>query len=108
MALGRSPDHAHGVLSPVSAWYLYVVECERGVLYAGITPDVEKRFERHLSGKGAAFTRINRPLRILAAAAFPDRAAATRAEISLKKMARDQKLRWARENAWPPCETLFR
>jgi putative endonuclease len=90
----------------VSSWYLYVLECERGVLYAGITTDVEKRFELHASGKGAAFTRINRPLRILGAAPYPDRAEATRAEMALKKASRDRKLRWARENAWPHRETL--
>jgi putative endonuclease len=84
----------------VTSWFLYVLECERGRLYAGITPDVGKRFERHLAGKGATFTRLNPPLRILGAAEFPDRSSAMRAEIALKKMPRSEKLRWVQANPW--------
>lgn len=81
-----------------SPWFLYVLECERGVLYVGIATDVEARFAKHASGKGAAFTRINRPVRVLGAAPFPDRGGATRAERALKKKSRAQKLAWANEN----------
>ncbi|MBI5444792.1 MAG: GIY-YIG nuclease family protein [Deltaproteobacteria bacterium] len=82
-------------------WYLYVLECGRGVLYAGITTDVEARFRAHAAGSGAAFTRINPPVKILAAAVFPDRGAATVAEASLKRLGRAEKLRWVRANPWP-------
>ena len=95
-----------GAAEPMSSWYVYVLECERGKLYTGISPDVEKRFERHAAGKGGAFTRFNRPHRIIAAAEFPDRAAATRAEIALKRIPREQKLRWAHANAWRPAGGL--
>jgi len=88
----------------VSSWYLYIIECERGRLYAGISPDVEKRFRLHAAGKGGAFTRLNPPHRIIAAAEFPDRSAATRAEIALKKLPREQKLLWARANPWRPAD----
>ena len=36
----------------------------------------------------------------------PDRAEATRAEAALKRLPRERKLRWARENAWPHRESL--
>jgi putative endonuclease len=88
---------------PVSSWYLYILECERGRLYTGISPDVERRFRRHVAGRGGTFTRLNPPRRIIAAAEFPNRAAATRAEIALKKLPRQQKLRWAGANAWRPA-----
>lgn len=81
-------------------WYLYVLECARGVLYAGITPDVERRFASHRAGTGAAFTRINPPARILGAARYADRAEAARAERALKRMPRSAKLRWVAEHAW--------
>lgn len=84
----------------MGAWYVYVLECEGGSLYTGITPDVERRFERHLAGKGAAYTRMNRPIRILGAAGCVDRATATRAEMALKRMPREEKLRWTRANPW--------
>ena len=74
-------------------WFLYVLECERGVLYTGISPDVEKRFALHASGKGAIFTRINKPVRILGVQEFPDRSSATKAEAALKKLPKEAKLR---------------
>ena len=38
-------------MSPL--WHLYLLECEDGSLYTGITTDVERRFAEHLNGKGA-------------------------------------------------------
>jgi putative endonuclease len=46
-------------------WWLYVLECRTGVLYTGIAKDVEARFAAHCNGKGAAFTRAHRPVRVL-------------------------------------------
>lgn len=87
--------------APRRVWYLYVLECERGVLYIGISPDVERRFRAHAAGTGAAFTRINPPLRILGAAAYPDRSAATRAEGALRRLTRAGKWEWIGQNPWP-------
>jgi putative endonuclease len=75
-------------------WWLYVLECQGGVLYIGIAKDVDTRFEAHLKGAGAMFTRLNRPVRILGKAALATRSAALRAEFALKKMNRAQKVRW--------------
>ena len=75
-------------------WTLYLLECERGterVFYAGITTDMPRRFSEHQSGSGARFTRANRPLRIVATRAYPDRASASRAEADLKKLPRIRK-----------------
>ena len=54
-------------------WALYLLECENGYLYAGISNDVERRFIQHQKGKGAKFTRINRPLKILGVERFANR-----------------------------------
>jgi len=82
-------------------WLLYLLECTGGKLYAGISPDPEARFRMHLRGTGAKYTRANPPLRILAAQAYPSRAAASAAEHALKKMRRPAKLLWAQQRAWP-------
>jgi len=76
------------------AWWLYVLECRRGVLYTGIAKDVAARFEAHARGAGAMFTRRNRPVRILAKAALATRSEALRAEYALKQLPRAEKLRW--------------
>lgn len=73
-------------------WCLYLLECRNGLFYAGITNDLEARFEAHCRGRGAKFTRANPPVRILASCVFPDRSAASRAEWAIKQLPRGKKL----------------
>lgn len=67
-------------------WYLYLLKCKGNKLYTGITVDLEQRFEKHCSGKGAIFTRLNPPLQMIAAKPLQDRSAATKAEIAMKSL----------------------
>ncbi len=73
-------------------WYLYLLECKNGAFYAGITNDLESRFQAHLQGKGAKYTRANPPVKILAQKCFANRSEASVAEAKLKKMAKAKKL----------------
>jgi putative endonuclease len=72
-------------------YWLYLLECEGGVYYAGIAIDVEQRFFRHVFGTGARFTRARPPLRVLAAREYPSKGDALRAELRLKALPRAQK-----------------
>lgn len=78
--------------SPPPPYWLYLLECEGGVYYAGIALDVEQRFFQHVFGLGAKFTRARPPQRVLAARQYPDKGAALRAEIALKALPRARKL----------------
>lgn len=80
-------------------WFVYLLECAGGRLYAGVTPDLAARYAAHCAGRGARFTRSFAPQRLLAACACIDRSAALRAEAALKKLRREAKLRWAAEHA---------
>ena len=80
-------------------WFLYVLECESGVLYTGIAKDVEARFAAHVRGKGAMFTRLNRPVRIVGTAPMATRSEALRAEYAFKQLSRAAKLQWLRNCA---------
>jgi putative endonuclease len=82
------------VAAGAETWWLYVLECQGGVLYTGIAKDVDTRFEAHLKGDGAMFTRLNRPVRILGRALLATKGEALRAEFALKKLDRGQKVRW--------------
>jgi putative endonuclease len=73
-------------------YWLYLLECEDGVYYAGIARDVERRFFQHVFGLGARFTRARPPVRVLAAREYPDKGAALRAEFRLKALPRAGKL----------------
>ncbi|MEP7154695.1 MAG: GIY-YIG nuclease family protein [Betaproteobacteria bacterium] len=74
------------------SWILYLLECENGSYYAGITTDIERRFAEHVFGIGARYTRSNPPQRVLAIKVFPDRSSASRAEAALKKRPRGEKI----------------
>jgi putative endonuclease len=77
-----------------ASWWVYVLECHSGLLYTGIAKDVDARFEAHVNGKGAMFTRLNRPIRVLGKAALRTRGRALRAEYALKQLPRAGKLQW--------------
>ena len=45
-------------------YYLYILQTQDNTLYCGIARDVQKRFQEHLSGKGAKYTRSHKPVKI--------------------------------------------
>lgn len=45
-------------------FFIYMLECENGKYYTGYSNDIKKRYLLHVKGKGAKYTRINKPLRI--------------------------------------------
>jgi putative endonuclease len=87
-----------------STWWLYLLSCKDGRTYAGIALDVELRFREHAQGRGAKFTRANKPLAILGAKSFPSKSEALRAEHELKQLSRIERLAWASQHAYqdPP------
>ena len=78
-------------------WWLYLLLCQGDKLYVGIATDVEARLAMHCSGRGAYYTRLNRPVRILGREWHPSRSAALKAEYALKQRTPNQKLAWTRE-----------
>jgi putative endonuclease len=79
---------------PVSdqPWCLYLIECRDGSYYAGITNRLEARYEAHVAGRGARYTRSHPPLRLLGSSVYANRAAASRAEWEIKQLPRQRKL----------------
>ncbi len=75
-------------------WFLYLLECNNGAYYAGITNNLASRFTAHQSGKGARYTRANPPIRIIASKLYPDRSSASIAEAQLKNLPRNKKLQY--------------
>jgi putative endonuclease len=74
------------------SWILYLLECNNGAYYAGITNDLQARFAVHLAGKGARYTRANPPVKIIASKFYADRSSASVAEAQLKNLPRNKKL----------------
>lgn len=92
-----APSSSHGISGSVrdKSWFLYLIECLDGSIYTGITVDVAARFAVHRAGKGARYTRSHPPRCLLASEAYPDRAAAARAEYRVKCLSAAGKRRYA-------------
>jgi putative endonuclease len=80
-------------------WFVYVLECAGGKLYTGITNNLARRFDKHASGKGAIYTRLNPPVRFLACDPCASKSDAARLEYSLKQLPRSGKLAWVEAHA---------
>ncbi|WP_179395545.1 GIY-YIG nuclease family protein [Lacticaseibacillus absianus] len=72
-------------------YYFYVLLCADGTFYGGFTDDVGQRVATHNAGKGAKYTQRRRPVRLLFAAAYPDKHAALSAEWHFKHQSRAAK-----------------
>jgi putative endonuclease len=76
--------------------YVYIVECADGSLYTGWTVDVEQRVKVHNAGRGARYTRMHRPVKLVYAEEQPDRATAQKREVEIKRWPRAKKLKLIR------------
>ena len=73
-------------------YYTYVLLTEKNTLYCGYTDDVEKRFQAHLEGKGAKYTKANKPVKIVYQKELDTKSEAMKEEIRIKKLPREKKL----------------
>jgi len=72
---------------------LYIIKCSDGSLYTGIAKDLEKRLETHRQGLGSKYVRARLPFSLFYTEKHKDRSTATKREISIKKLTRQQKLK---------------
>ncbi len=72
--------------------YTYILECKDHTLYTGYTTDLERRLKVHNDGKGAKYTRIRRPVKLVYHEIFDNKSEALKREYALKQLTRKQKL----------------
>jgi len=72
-------------------YYVYILLTERNTYYCGYTDDVEKRFRMHLEGKGAKYTKANKPVKIVWQKEFSNKNDALKEEHRIKKLKRKDK-----------------
>lgn len=70
----------------------YIVECCDGTLYTGWAVDAVKRLRVHNSGRGARYTSMRRPVKLVYVEPQPDRASAMKRERAIKRLTRQKKL----------------
>ena len=77
-------------------WWLYLLECKGGGIYVGIAKSVEERFNVHLSGEGALYTKLNRPQRVMAKTMVGSQKQALSIERKVKKLPPYEKCVWVK------------
>ena len=70
------------------------MECSDGTLYTGITTDINRRLNQHNSGKGAKYTSIRRPVKLMSISEVGDRSDASKEEYRIKQLTRKEKIEY--------------
>jgi len=71
--------------------YCYIVECADGSYYTGWTTDPVRRVKAHNAGRGARYTRVRGPVRLVYVEEQPDRSSAMKRERAIKALPREKK-----------------
>ncbi len=94
------PEARHrrfGIAFGMTDWFVYLLRCADGSLYAGITTDLARRVAEHNAGAAAArYTRTRRPVALAYHERHADRSTASRREHWLKGLSKAEKERLAR------------
>ena len=73
------------------SWSVYILLCADGSFYVGHTADIAQRVAAHNAGKGARFTALRRPVRLVYSETFNSESSAIAREGQLKKWSRVKK-----------------
>ena len=79
-----------------ASYFVYMLLCDDGSYYTGYTTNVLSRFERHRKGRGARYTKMRQPKRVVYLQRFTTRRAAMRRERQIKALGHNQKRDLAR------------
>ncbi|MDP3725302.1 MAG: GIY-YIG nuclease family protein, partial [Nanoarchaeota archaeon] len=61
-------------------YYVYLLQCNDGSIYTGITNDLERRFGEHKNKNGGRYTQSHKVEKILYTEQFPTRSMAMKRE----------------------------
>ncbi|MFA7445000.1 MAG: GIY-YIG nuclease family protein [Flavobacteriaceae bacterium] len=73
--------------------YVYILQCSDKTYYVGVTSNLDKRIEEHISGKHfGSYTYNRRPVELVYSTTFTDIAIAIDYEKKIKKWSQQKKL----------------
>ena len=74
-------------------WVVYMLLCNDGTIYTGITNNLENRLKKHNSGKGAKYTKNRLPVRLMTFWGYYNKSEASKIEYQYKQLNRVEKLK---------------
>ena len=80
-------------------WFVYIIKCVDGSFYTGYTDNLEKRFAKHKSGKGAKYTRSHAPKEIVFFEKHVKKIMALKREREIKNWTREEKLKFLKSHS---------
>lgn len=80
-----------GRIRTKGTWSLYILKCDDGTLYTGITNDVARRLELHNRGTASRYTRSRLPVTIVFQKRCKSKSHALKQECAVKSLARKEK-----------------
>jgi putative endonuclease len=82
-------------------YYVYIIQCDGNSFYTGYTKNLNSRMRLHLNGKGARYTRMHRPRKLVYTEEFGSIAEAMKREKQIKRLNHRQKLGLANSRTRP-------
>ena len=77
----------------LNQWQVYIVQCADETLYTGVTNHLDQRLKNHNSGKGAKYTRVRLPVKLVYAESCQNHSVALKREWAIKQFSRLDKLK---------------
>ena len=73
-------------------WLVYIIRCDDGSLYTGITNNLDRRYKQHVNKQGAKYFRGRCPVEVVYLEQGHSRGSALQREIKLKALRQKEKL----------------
>jgi len=77
--------------SSVDSWFVYILRCDDGSLYTGITNDLIRRFDQHNAGTASRYTRSRLPVTLAYQEEQRNQSMALKRELAIKALSRKAK-----------------
>lgn len=75
-------------------WFVYILECNDGSFYTGVTNDVENRMKVHSLGNGSKYVARKGFSKLIATKTCLNKSDACKLEYKIKQLPRSEKLRF--------------
>jgi len=73
-------------------YILYILKCNDGTFYTGITNDLQNRLKTHRAGKGSKYVRARLPVKLVYQESGYDKSTAAKREYEVKRWSRREKI----------------
>jgi len=75
-------------------WFVYILECQDGSFYTGVTNDLGKRMKIQAEGKGSKYVRHKKFKCLLKSKQCENKSEAHKIEYKVKQLPKWEKLNW--------------